>query len=177
MAKRMQEQPEENRIVAKSRPTAMTLVSSVPTSSSSVDSLIASRIPGILKASSRQVGLSGRPDASTCQNANPDAAPSSQGRQRDAQLFISTGKLVATGKDQKSLNRQETSVISTEELVASEYEGCSGNPEVPEDSEYSEPKSRFGPHHFQKSPDCAPHKERVFSIVRKIYDRKPTDNL
>ena len=59
MAKRMQEQSEENRIVAKSRPTTMNLTSSVATSSSSVNSPIASRSPGILKASSRQVGLSG----------------------------------------------------------------------------------------------------------------------
>ena len=25
--------------------------------------------------------------------------------------------------------------------------------------------------------DCVPHMEKVFSIVRKIYDRKPRDNL
>ena len=30
---------------------------------------------------------------------------------------------------------------------------------------------------FLISPDCVPHMEKVFSIVRKIYDRKPTDNL
>ena len=30
---------------------------------------------------------------------------------------------------------------------------------------------------FHISPDCVPHMEKVFSIVRKIYDRKPTDNL
>ena len=90
MAKRMQEQPEENKIVAKSRPTAMNLTSSVTASSSSVNSPIASRSPGIGKASSRQVGLSGRPDASTYQNSNTDTASSSQGWERDAQLFIST---------------------------------------------------------------------------------------
>ena len=100
MARRMQEQSEENRIVANGdKPDPFFA------SSSSVDSAIASRSPRILKASSQQVGLSGRPDASTNQNSNPDAASSSQGWQRDAQLFISTGKLVATGKDQKSLNR------------------------------------------------------------------------
>ena len=143
-----------NRIVAKSRPTAMNLISSVATSSSSVNSRIASRSPVILKASSRQVGLSGRPDASTYQNSNPEAASSSQGWQSDAQLFISTVKPVAT-----------------------EYQGCSGNPEVPEDSEESEPKSRIWPHHFRISPDFVPHMEKVFSIVRKIYDPKPTGNL
>ena len=85
----------------------MNLTSSVPTCSSSVNSPNASKSPGILKASSRQVGLSGRPGASTHQNSNPDAASSSQGWQWDAQLFISTGKPVPTDKDQKSLNRQE----------------------------------------------------------------------
>ena len=75
----------------------MNLVSSVPTSSSTVNSPIASRSPVILKASSRQVGLSGRSGASTNQNSNPDAASSSQGWQRYAQLFMSTGGPVATG--------------------------------------------------------------------------------
>ena len=133
MAKRMQEQSEENRIVAESRPTAMNLTSSVTTTSSSVNSPIAPRSPGKVKASSRQVGLSGRLDASTYQNSNTDATSSSQGWRRDAQLFTSTGKLVATDKDRKSLNRQEKPVISTGELVATEYQGCSGNPEVPLD--------------------------------------------
>ena len=99
----MQEQKEKkNRIVAKSRSTAMTLVSSVPTSSSSVNSPIASRSP---------VGLSGKPGANTSQDSNPDASSSSQGWQRDAQLFISTGEPVATG-----------------------YQGYPENLETPEDS-------------------------------------------
>ena len=105
MAKRMQEQSEGNRIVAKSRPTVMNLTSSVAKSCSSVNSPIAPRSPEILKASSRQVGFSGRPDASTNQNSNPDAAPSSQRWQRDAQLFITTGKLVATGEVSESAGR------------------------------------------------------------------------
>ena len=53
MAKRMQEQSEENKIVAKSRPMVTNLTSSVATSSSSVDSPIASRTPGVLKGPSR----------------------------------------------------------------------------------------------------------------------------
>ena len=84
---------------------------------------------------------------------------------------------MATGKDQKSLNRQEKSIISIGELVAAEHQGCSENPETPEDSEDSKLKSRIWPHHFHTSPDCVPHTVKVFSIVRKIYDRKPTDNL
>ena len=75
---------------------------------------------------------------------------------------------MATGKSQKFLSGFR---------VASEYQGCSGKPEIPEGSEDSNLKSRIGPHHFQRSPDCVPHMEKVLSIVRKINDRKPTDNL
>ena len=53
MAKRMQEQSEENRIVAKSRPMAMNLTSSVAASSSSVNSPIASRSAVKLPTQSR----------------------------------------------------------------------------------------------------------------------------
>ena len=102
MARRMQEKTEENRIVAKPRPTAMNLTSSVPTSiwPTAVNSPIASRSSEILKASTRQVALWRRLDASTNQNSNPDAVSSSQGWPRDAQLFVNTGRLVATDKDQ-----------------------------------------------------------------------------
>ena len=135
----------------------MNLTSSVVSSSSSVNSPIASRSPGILKASSRQVGLSGRLDANANQNSNPDAASSSQGWQRDAQLFFSTRKLVA--------------------MVTTEHQGCSGKSKIPEDSGDSEPKSRIWRHHFHVSPDYVPHMERVFSIVRQICDQKPTEDL
>ena len=47
----MQEQKEEDRIVAKSKPTAMKLTSTVSTSSSSVNHPIASKSLGILRAS------------------------------------------------------------------------------------------------------------------------------
>ena len=113
----------------------MNLASSVATSSSSVNSPIASRSPGILKASSRQVRLSGRPDASTDQMSNPNTASSSHGWQKGMLNCSSTqGNLwQRASKDQKSLNRQEESVISTGELVATEHQGCSGNPEIPGD--------------------------------------------
>ena len=141
------DQSEENRIVAKSRPSAMNLTSSVAASSSSVNSPIAWRSPGILKASSGQVGLSGRLDANANQNSNPDAASSSQGWQRDAQMFFSTGKLVA--------------------MVTTEHQGCSGKSKIPKDSGDSKPESRVWRHHFHVSP----------SIVRKTCDQKPTEDL
>ena len=127
----MQEQKEENRIVAKIKPTAMNLTSSVSTSSPSVNSPIASRSLGIFKASGRQVGLSGKPGASANQSSNPDAASSSQGWQRGAQLFLRTGRPVATDMNQKSLNRQEKSDTCTGEPAATEYQGCSENLEPP----------------------------------------------
>ena len=85
----------------------MNLTTSVVSSSSSVNSPIASRSPGILKASSRQVGLSGRLDANAKQNSNSDAASSSQGWQKDAQLFFSTGKPVAMVTNQNTKDVQE----------------------------------------------------------------------
>ena len=56
MAKRMQELEGDNKNVAQSRPTTMNLAVSVSTSSSAVNSPIASESPVILKASSRQIG-------------------------------------------------------------------------------------------------------------------------
>ena len=74
----MQEQKEDNRIVATSKPTALNLAVTVLTSSSSVNNPIASKSLEILKASSRQIGYSGKLDVRTKRNSNPDAASSSQ---------------------------------------------------------------------------------------------------
>ena len=90
---------------------------------------------------------------------------------------MSTGGLAATDKDQKSMNRQEKSVISKGELVATEHHGCSENPDIPKGSEGSNPKNQIWPHHFSISPDYVPYMEKVFPIVRKICDWRPTDNL
>ena len=79
MAKRVQEQKEEERIVAKSRPTAMTLSSTVPASSSSAKDPIASKSPEKLIAS-------GKPESRVRRNSKPDAASSSQVKLQDAHL-------------------------------------------------------------------------------------------
>ena len=102
MAKRMQEQKEDNRIVAKSK--AMSLAVIVSTNSSSVNSPIASKRPGILKVSNRQIGYSGKLDVRRKTNSNPDPASSSQGWQKDALLDVSSGKPVATDEDQEPLD-------------------------------------------------------------------------
>ena len=138
MAKRMQEQSEENRIAAKPR-TVRLRREAQGYSKPQVDSL---DYQGDLMQAQIKVPI-------------PTRRRVLKVWQRDAQLFISTGKLVAT-----------------------EYEGYSGNPEIPEGSEeIQKPKSQIWPHHFHYSPDNVPHMEEVFSIVRKIYDREPTDNL
>ena len=102
MAKRMQEQEGDNRIVAKSKPT-MNLAFSVSTSAPC------------------RTGWSstGKLDA---RDRNHDAASSSQGWQQDAFLDASSGKLVATEEDQEHLNYPEDSV-STGKLVAAGYPG------------------------------------------------------
>ena len=92
MAKRMQEEKGEEIIVAKSKPTTMNLAFSVSTSSSTVNSPIASKSPGTLKAPCRTDWSStGKRDA---RDRNHDAASSSQGWQKDAFLDASTGKPV-----------------------------------------------------------------------------------
>ena len=129
MAKRMQEQKQDNRIVAKSKPTAMNLAVTVSTSSSSVNSPIASKRPGVFKASGRQIWCSGKPDVQRKRNSNPHEASSSQGWPKDALLDVCTGKPVATDKDQESLNYLET--LLTGKLVAPGYQGYPGNPGTP----------------------------------------------
>ena len=108
------------------------------------------------------------------QSSNPDAASSSQAWQRDAQMFISTGKPVATDNDQKSLNHQE--IISTGEPVAAETKDVQKIPKLQKIQRIQNPKVEFG-HIISEYHHIMLITEKVFSIVRKIYDRKPTDDL
>ena len=100
MAKRMQEQEGEDRIVAKSKPT-MNLAFTVSTSSLTVQNPVASKSPGILKAPCRTYWSSTRkPDAREC---NRDAASSSQEDQEHLNFpkdSISTRTLVASGNSE-----------------------------------------------------------------------------
>ena len=65
-------------------------------------------------------------------------------------------------------------MLSTGEPAANGYQGYPENPETPEDSEL---ESRIWPHHFRISPTNVDNIEKVFSIIRKTCDRKPTDDL
>ena len=109
----------------------------VSTSSSSVNSSIASRSPGILK-----VGCSGKPHVRPKRNSNTDAASSSQGWHEDALPDVCTGKPVETDKDQESLNFPET--VRTGKLVAPGYEGYPGTQELQEIQKTRKTKAEFG---------------------------------
>ena len=97
MAKRVQEQKEEERIVTKSGPTAMNLSSTVSASSSSAKNLITSSDPVKLMAA-------GKLASRTRRNSRPDDAPSSQVKLKDVYLGglmdDSAEKPVATEENQ-----------------------------------------------------------------------------
>ena len=116
MAKSMQEQKEEGRIVVISKLTAMNLSSHVPTSSSSAKSPIASKSLGIPIAT---VKLESR----MRRNSKSDAASSSQARLQDAYLGglmdTATEKLVATKEESGDvdLSESETGSLHKEEVT------------------------------------------------------------
>ena len=93
MAKRMQEQKKEERIVAESRPTAMNLSSTVPASSSSAKNPITSSDP-------EKLMTPGKSASRTRRNSKLDEAPSSQVQLKDVYLGglmdETAGKLVVT---------------------------------------------------------------------------------
>ena len=83
-------------------------------------------------------------------------------------------KPAASDKSQDSWEFSESQSRSnhekevTEKLVASRNSGNSGN---------SKAGSREWPHNFHMSPASVLHMEKVYSIVRQIYGRSPTDDL
>ena len=162
MAKRMQEQEGEDRIVAMSKPTTMNLAFNVSTCSSTVQNLVASKSPEILKAPCRtEWSSTGKPDA---KEYNQDAASSFQGWQKDAVQDAGTRKLVATEEDQEHLLLFFEDSVSTRKLVAS------GNSEV-------EGSDKIWPHNLHVSTNYVLHMEKVFSIVRRRYGLSPIDQM
>ena len=97
MAKRMQEEKGEERIVAKSKQT-LNLVSHAATSSSTVQSPIASKSPGTLMAPCQHDWKSTGKLAAR-EPTQKYAASSSQVWQKDAEMHKSTRRLVAAEKD------------------------------------------------------------------------------
>ena len=100
MAKRIQNQKEEERVVSKSRPAAMNLSSSMATTSSTASSPIASKSPGIPIAS-------GKPDSRmSVEPSSSDAASTSQARLKDAYLGGLSGETRRIKK--KELQKPQT---------------------------------------------------------------------
>ena len=113
MAKRMQDQKEDERIVAKSRLTAINLSSTVPASSSSAKGdLITSSDPVKLKAAEK-------PASRTRRKSRPDEAPSSHVKLKDVYLGglvdDSAGKLVAKEENQVLCELSESESWSVHE--------------------------------------------------------------
>ena len=173
MAKRMQKKKGEERIVAKSKPMVMNLTSIC------VDKFLIREPPACVEEPGDTLKAStGKPDARARRNSKPYAASSSQARLKDAYLgglmVEVAAKLAATDKSQEFWEFSEYESWSndgkevTGKLVASKSSEYSWN---------SEAGSRKWPHNFHVSPAAAPHMEKVYSIVRQIYGRSPTDDL
>ena len=152
MAKRVQEQKDEERIVAKSRPTTMNLSSTVRASSSSAENLITSSDPGTLTAA-------GKLACRTRRNSRPDEAPSSQVKLKDVYLGglmdNCAVKPVATEENQVFWEFSESESWSVhEDEVTGEPVVCKKSEGKPEASSVSEnsgnPRAerRTWPHNF-----------------------------
>ena len=126
---KMHEQKDEVKIVAKARPTAMNLSSTVLASSSSAKNLITFSDPVKLTAA-------GKPTSRTRRNSKPDEAPSSQVKLKD--VFIgglmeeSAVKFVATDKNHVLWEFSESESWSNhEDEVTGETCGTTkGNPAI-----------------------------------------------
>ena len=180
MAKRVQEQKEEETIVAKSRPTAMNLSSTVSASSSSAKNLVTSSDLGKLIAV-------GKPASKTRKNSRLDEAPSSQVKLKDVYLGglmdDSAEKLVSTEENRVLWEFSESESFSvhenevTSELVA--HKKSAGKPaasSVPEISGNPKAVRRKWPL-FYMSSAVVSYMDKVYSIVRKTCDRKTIQEM
>ena len=161
----------DNRIGAKSQPTAKNLAVSVSTSSSTVNSPTASKSSGIFKASCRTDWSStGKPDA---RNRNHNAASSSQVWQKDAFLDASTGKLVATEEDQEHMNFPEKIGMYRENLSIQDIQEL----QETQGTRKAEGNDEDWPQYLHISTNYVLNMEKVFSIVRQRNGRNPTGQM
>ena len=127
MAKRIQNQKEEERVVFKSRPEVMNMSSFLPTSSFAASSPIAPKSPGVPIAT-------GKLESRMRGNSKSDAASSSQA-QREL-LDTATGKLVATKKEAGDVDLSESETGSEEDDTGKPVanETAAGKPYAPSQS-------------------------------------------
>ena len=181
MAKRIQDQKEEERVVSKSRP-AVNLSSLIATSSSAVLSPIASKSPGMPIAS-------GKPDSRmSIEPSSFDAASTSQVRLKDAYLGGLTEKQRRDPSHQEeedsedSDNRAAGTWYYKEGLVAQNNKarekplahGASSS--VDEESQKN--TEATWDHYLHMYPNTSHYMEAVFfSMVRKMYGKPPGDPM
>ena len=180
MAKRIQNQKEEERVVSKSRPVVMNISSYFIATGSSASSPIASKSPGMPIAS-------GKPDSRmSIEPSSFDAASTSQARLKDTYL----GGLMEEQRRDPSHQEEENSGDSDnfaagtwnykEESVAQNNKawekplahGASSS--VHQESQKN--TDATWDHNPHISPDTSHYMEAVFSIVRKIYGRSMENN-
>ena len=184
MAKRIQEQKEEERVVSKSRLAAMNLSSSFATGSSSASSPIASKSPGMPIASEK-------PDSRmSVKPSSFDAASTSQVRLQDAYLGGVNGKAAENPSHQEEENSEDSDNPAakiwyykgkqvTGELVAQNNNDW-GQPlahgaSSSVDKESQKDTDATWDHYLHRSADTPHYMEAVFSMVRKIYGKQPGD--
>ena len=161
MAKLMQEEKGEERIVAKSMPT-LNLVSHTAASSSTARSSSASNRLGMLRAPSQQgsnlIAKSAGKPAAGGSNQN-DAASSSQVWLPIAKTDDSARKLLTAGTN-LDLSFQDCA----RELAA-------------ENSEINDENDSKWPHNYRISRADVPHHEKVYSNLRQHLKRNPEDKM
>ena len=185
VAKRIQDQKEEERVVSKSRPAAMNLSSFIATSSSTASSPIASKSPGMPIAS-------GKPDSRMSVDPSSfDAVPTSQVRLKDAYL----GGLMEKQRETRRIKKKKIQKTPTILRLRSgtTKETSYGEPVAQNSKAWVQPlahgasssvdnESQKGTdatwnHYFQISPNTSHYMEAVFTMVRKIYGRQPGDPM
>ena len=149
--------------------------------SSSAKNLITSSDPGKLIAA-------GKPASRKRRNSRPDEAPSSQVKLKDENLGglmdDSAEKPVATEENQVlwKFSESESWRVHKDEVTSEPvaHEKGAGKPAASSISENSgNPKTerRKWPHSFYISSEVVSDMDKVYSIVRKTYDRGPTDDM
>ena len=182
MAKRIQKQKEEERVVSKSRPAVMNMSSNViATSSSAASSPIASQSPGMPIASAK-------PDSRmSVEPSSFDAASTSQVRLKGAYL----GRLTEGQRRDPSHQEEEDSEDSDNPAAGTWYykeEPAAQNNKAWEkhlahgasssvDQESQENTEATWDHYLHMSQDTSHYMEAVFSMVSKIYGKPPGDPM
>ena len=177
VAKRMQEQKGEERLVAKSKSTAMNLSSHVSASSSTAEIPIAPKSPGILTST-------GKPASKMRRNSKSDAASSSQVKLQDA-YFGGLMDRVA-GKPAATKEKSSTVDLSESETWSFHEEEVTGKPVAykkatgklwqssnPENSGNPKAERKKWQQNLHMCPATVPHTDAVFSIVRKSTNESP----